>query len=147
MNKHIFPCMFLLSLMLSACSVSTSHRAENTWSIQMTQSGGIMGLVRSVDITADGKFSLEDKHTGKTTTGTLTSEELMLLSALINEVENTTIKNTPVDQCPDCFFYRIAIQKRGVRYTAEVSDGSLSESDLDELINFLRTWMDQRLDP
>ena len=150
--------ILILTALLSACgpllpesvSQATPQATSSgpldlgqTWNIKMHHSGGIMGLSRSIEISADGKFTVTDERTDQTVEGQLSSGESTQLRKLV-----TTAKITPVAQpdqtgCADCFVYALEISGNGKPFTAELNDITLPESGLESLVLFLRDLMDK----
>ena len=117
-------------------ATATPPALEENWSVKMTLSGGIAWLLRTVEVQADGSYTVVDERAGTTIQGSLDNEKLTALKALIENLVITTPKNPGV--CADCFVYDIEIQNGGKRMIANVDDLSVGESGMGELVNFLQ---------
>lgn len=130
------------AFLLAGCSTqkaeatNTPPALEESWSVKMTLSGGIAGLLRTVEVQADGSYTVVDERAGATVQGNLEDEKLLALKGLIENLVITTSKNPGA--CADCFIYDIEIQNGGKKMIANVDDLSLGESGLGELVNFLQ---------
>jgi hypothetical protein len=62
---------------------------EGKWAVKMTHSGGIMGLMRSIEVASDGTYTVTDERANKTFTGKLTDDELKKLQDMITGMQYT----------------------------------------------------------
>ena len=144
--------ILVFALLISACSPSgpsplatpSLPALGETWTIKMNQSGGIMGLSRSVEISSDGKFTVTDDRTDQKVEGQLTDDELTQLRDLAANTKLTTTPETESAGCADCFVYTIEIQN-GKSFNTQLNDISLPGSGLESLVAFLRDLMDKAL--
>lgn len=113
------------------------------WSVGMTQSGGIMGLLRSIAITSDGKFTANDQRALTIVNGELTGKQLTELQGLVSTLEFTPPKIPAV--CADCFVYEVEIASGGKKLLLKADDVSLPDSGMAPLVEFLRGVMDPAL--
>lgn len=159
MKRLIFQFFWMIVFLASGCS-STSKTPAATpapastptmpgvgeeWIIKMTHSGGIMGLMRSVEIASNGNFTVTDKRIDKTVTGKLTDEELTQLGELISAAGNFSTGGPGLGVCADCFIYDLEIQSSGKKFAVQLDDLSLPESGLETLVGFLRGIADSAL--
>jgi hypothetical protein len=153
LNKLIHLAIFG-TLLLSACTAAptTATLPENTntpepatgnlpalngsWTISMTHSGGIMGLMRSVDVDSSGAYTVQDSRGEQSFTGQLSDEELANLIQVVNATEYNA--SGKPHGCADCFVYNIKISGEGGKFSAQVDDTSMEESGLTSLIVALR---------
>ncbi|HRQ21881.1 MAG TPA: hypothetical protein PLF42_00510 [Anaerolineales bacterium] len=141
-----------VTLFLAGCSpafveepVDTAPlELEGEWSVKMTQSGGIMGLMRSVEVSSDGNFTIDDERLARTVTGKLPNAEMQTLQKLVAESE-FRIRGNQDSICADCFVYQVEIQSGGQTFTAQVDDVTMSDSELEPLVMFLRSVMDANI--
>jgi hypothetical protein len=117
---------------------------EGEWSVKMTQSGGIMGLMRTVEVSSDGSITISDDRLERATTGKLSGDDLRMLREL---VENTRVsaRGDNVSVCADCFVYEIEIRSNGKTFTAQVDDMTMPDSGMEPLVTFLRSLMDANI--
>jgi hypothetical protein len=145
--------LIILLILLSACTpktqvpIATPTPAPAQWkTIQMIHSGGIMGLMRTVDISNNGDVLVKDDRTKSETTRHLSIDELSRLTGLINSLEVSASPSLPSGVCADCFIYEISVDfGTGKPFHASADDVNLSESGLGELVAFLREIMDAAL--
>jgi hypothetical protein len=144
----------IVGLLLAACASLTPSTAETpqptptarlkTWSLHMVHSGGIMGLMRLVDITSDGQMTVTDQRTNKTVTVELTRDELSELRTRVAQASYAAPK-IPMS-CADCFIFEVALERdSGGPLTATVDETNLADSGLATLINFVRGLMEKAL--
>jgi hypothetical protein len=111
----------------------------------MQQSGGIMGLSRSVEISSDGKFTATDDRTNQTVEGELSSGELTELHGLVTTANIKPVTQPEQTGCADCFVYALEINGTGKPFSVQLNDITLPESGLESLVLFLRDLMDKSL--
>ena len=135
-------------LVLTACTKETGVTytpppMEETWTVKMTQSGGIMGLLRSIEVDSEGKYFVADERAGETVSGDLSGDEITQLQRLITDLVFTPSVNPAI--CADCFIYDIEINSGGKKMIVNVDDISLPDSGMEPLVEFLRGIMDSAL--
>jgi len=148
MSKTLWAIFASFTLILVACSKSASPTytppvLEETWAVKMTLSGGIAGLLRTIDVNSTGSYSVADQRAGKVVTGSLTESELATLQTLVSALEISTPQKPAI--CADCFEYELEIESGGKKLIAKTDDVSLGETGMGELIEFLRQTMDAAL--
>lgn len=152
------PSTFLLAVLLTAClspsptplATPKAHPSNlpelgGTWNIKMSQSGGIMGMSRSIEILSDGSFELNDLRAETTVDGRLTNTEMTSLRELVTKAELMPLPAIEEAGCADCFIYNLEIQGSDKPFSIQLNDISLPDSGLESLVGFLRTLMDQAL--
>lgn len=141
--------LVLAALLVSGCKEAqptvlyTPPALAQEWSVKMTQSGGIMGLLRNIEAASDGKFTVNDERAGTTVTGELTDGKLAELQRLVTEMTFTAPEIPAV--CADCFVYEVQIESGGKKMIAQADDISLPDSGMEALVEFLRGIMDSAL--
>lgn len=159
MTRMAFTFFAALALLVSGCSPAATTvavtptlastpslpAADEGWAIRMTHSGGIMGLMRSVEVSSDGSFTVTDERAGKTVTGKLADNELAQLSELIAASENAAMQGPGLGVCADCFIYALEIQSGENKLIVQLDDITLPESGMETLVKFLRGIMDAAL--
>ncbi|MBV6394998.1 MAG: hypothetical protein HFACDABA_00569 [Anaerolineales bacterium] len=140
--------MFLIAaLALAACGPARFEEtqapqptASADWtSIKFTQSGGIMGLLRVIEISRDGGWTFADERAQTSARGKLSAAELDQLDELIVSLSMTASDSFGV--CADCFTYSVEIFSPGSSFAAEAIDINLDESGLGPLVDFLTSLM------
>jgi hypothetical protein len=116
-----------------------------TWTIKMHQSGGIMGLSHSIEISSDGKYAITDDRANQSVKGQLTSAEMSQLRELITTANIKPIAKPGQSVCADCFIYALEINGAGKPFTIELNDITLPESGLESVVLFLRDLIDKSL--
>jgi hypothetical protein len=161
MPRTVFMYVLLVSLLIASCGQSTALEPLNTptteapastlpapgseWTINMNHSGGIMGLMRSIEISSDGKFTVVDEKMDKTITGELSADELAKLNEEVLSSEYIPASKPNGMGCADCFLYNLEIYTNGKRAVIKLNDISLQGSGLQPLVNYLRGLMDTTL--
>lgn len=145
----------LFGFLLASCApltpaISQSPLATPTaaplgdWSLRMTQTGGIMGLRRSVEISSDGQMTVTDERTKKTVAVQLSDDDLARLKTMLSTMAYTDFKSPAV--CADCFVYDLSVDRgSGKPLTVTLDDMSLDGSGLSDLISLVRGLMDKAL--
>jgi hypothetical protein len=157
MFRIIYPFVLIIALLVAGCVSSPTNTPINIpaatptlpvttdeWTVKMTHSGGIMGLMRSIEVSFDGSYTVTDEHAGKAVSGKLTEEELAKLTELITDAEFIASEK-PGGVCSDCFIYDIKIQSSGKNLSTQLNDISLSESGMEDLVISLRELIDSAL--
>ena len=160
MPRTILIYVLLISLLLAGCgqpatpeplktpmttSASTLPAPGGEWTINMTHSGGIMGLSRSIEVSADGKFTVVDERADKTITGQLSTNELSKLNEQVMSYKYIPANKPNGMGCADCFTYDLEIQANGKRVAIRLNDISLPNSGLQPLVTHLRGLIDTAL--
>ncbi|MBI5823655.1 MAG: hypothetical protein HZB18_06475 [Chloroflexi bacterium] len=115
------------------------------WTIKMTHSGGIMGLMRSLEVSSDGKYSAVDERANKTVSGELSFNELATLNEMISILDGADVKQPGPGNCADCFIYDLEIHSGKNNLAIQLDDISLPDSGMVELVSFLRGITDSAL--
>lgn len=116
--------------------------SQGNWNVKLTQSGGIMGLQRNLTVTSDGKVVAVDERTNRTVTSQLTQEELGRLNVRLDGAAFPPAASQQ-SVCADCFSYDLEVRSGGETYKAQLDDITLTDSDLEPLIAFLRSLLDR----
>lgn len=145
--------VFILAVFASGCVQSAMPEATATpalpspasaeWKvITMTQSGGIMGLLRTVEVSSDGKYTVVDEHAQSNGSGELSEDDLAKLNGLISQAELISSNNDSSSVCADCFVYDLQIQSNDKDFAIQLIDISLPASGMEGVVGFLRGLMD-----
>jgi hypothetical protein len=152
MPRTVFLYAFLVILLMTGCGSSSTPEPLNTptaeppvsnlpaldgeWTMKMMYSGGFMGLSRSIEISADGKFTVTDERLNKKVPGEFSADELSKINKQVSS--SVYIPLTKPDGCADCFVYDLEIQGNGEKFTAQLNDVNLPASGLEPLVTYLR---------
>jgi hypothetical protein len=145
--------LFLLIALLAACGPARLESTQQPlatpsqdWtSVKLTQSGGIMGMLRTIEISRKGSLVATDDRARKSATGQLSMTDL---SELLDMVDAFAFAppSDPDMVCADCFIYTIEISSSsGVATSVQANDIDLLESGMEPLVNFLRGYMEDAL--
>ena len=161
MLRTVFLYTFLVTLLVSGCARSAAPAPAQTptsaplksnlpelsgkWTIHLTHSGGIMGLLRSMEISSDGKFTVVDERAGKTVNGELSVENLAKLKKEVASSKYMQPIQPDGMVCADCFIYDLAIQGNDEKFAVQLNDISLPDSGLESLVDFLRNLIESSL--
>lgn len=159
MIRLIFLYTFFIALLISGCSAPTPEPLKPTpespksnlpaldgeWKIKMTHSGGIMGLLRSIEISSDGKYTIMDERAAQKISGELSADELSKLKEQIASSEYIQASKPDGMGCADCFIYDLEIQGTGKPFSVQLNDVNLPNSGLATLVDYLRGLIDAAL--
>ncbi len=149
MSKSILFVMLSAALLLTACASSsdqilyTPPALSDDWSVNMIQTGGIMGMKRSILISSDGAYQVLDQRTQKSATGTLTEAQRAEVKETLTGLKFTA-PSLP-SACADCFIYNIEIESNGQKMKIQLDDTTLPGSGFEPLVDSLRGLMDNAL--
>lgn len=142
-----------IALLMTGCASLATQTAAATpalpipageWTVEMTHSGGIMGLMRTIEISSGGSYSVTDERANKTISGELSKDELAKLTEIITST-NYIASDKPKGGCADCFIYDIKIQGSEKNLAVQLDDISLPSSGMENLVTFLRGLIDSFL--
>ena len=141
--------LFLLSLFWVAGCKSEPERAYTSpvlaeeWSVKMTVSGGIMGLLQSIEVQSDGAYAAADQRVGKIVKGEVAADDLATLEQLLSTLKFSAPENPPI--CADCFVFDIEIESGGRKMLIHADDITANDSGIGELVQFLRERLESAL--
>jgi len=142
-----------LALSISACApavtAETPTGAPATWEVRFELSGGIVGMMKQMTISHDGRLVAENLRRRTRVEKRLSSDELRELHQLIERAGSApgTVTDFP-GRCADCMQYRLTVAQSGSK--PSVSDsGTLGRqrSGTPELARFLTTILNQAVQP
>ena len=155
MTRSIFPlliCIFIVSacgplVPATPAPLPTQSLPElnETWTLRMSHTGGIMGLSRSIEVSSDGTYMVTDEREKNTVEGQLSSDELASLRDLLTTTASFSPPSGPTAVCADCFVYAIEIDGAGKPFNVQVDDTTIAASGLEPLVTFLRGIMEKAL--
>ncbi|HNH77439.1 MAG TPA: hypothetical protein PLD33_02240 [Anaerolineales bacterium] len=152
--------LFAAALFLAGCAQSTATAYPNPetgqnaismpslqgdWRIKLTHSGGIMGLLRTMEISSDGSYTVTDERSSQTVTKTLGPKELQELTRLISSAQYIAPSGPNGMVCADCFVYDLEIKGSDSTFTIQLNDISLPDSGMAPVIAHLRDLIDKAL--
>lgn len=97
-----------------------------------------MGLMRSVEVSSNGIYTVVDERTNNKATGQLADEDLTKLRDAISSANLNPPKMPDGSVCADCFIYDIEIQSGGKVFKIELNDINLPDSGMENLVTSLR---------
>ncbi len=146
-------CMSLALMILgSACGPARLEPADpqplpsptGSWTLSLTQSGGIAGVSKKVEISSDGELTAQDLRTGRSVTQTLSQETMARLTDLYIPLMFVTPQSPP-SACADCFIYDLSVSAGGRVVNVHADDTTVAASGATELIALLRQLRDEAL--
>ncbi len=152
--KTLFPPIMILVLLAGGCvpfvtpdpaATSTPLPIVAEWTVKMIHSGGVMGLMRTVEVSSDGNYTVTDDRTNNKVISKLNGANLATLNNLISSAELQIPDETRPTVCADCFIYDIKIQSEGKNITTQLNDITLPGSGMEGLVAFLRELTDKAL--
>jgi hypothetical protein len=109
------------------------------WQISLFQSGGIMGISRSLKILSSGEMTLTDLRSNKSSQSLLRVDEL---SALKRLVDATNYKPVTLETgCADCYIFNIEITSSGQKFQVELNQLDIAAAGLEPLIGYLNSYL------
>lgn len=150
MLRTIFLSVLATALLVSGCASSPKNVTsalsvlEGEWTIKMTQSGGIMGVMRSVEVYSDGGYVITDDRSKQTFTGKLSEEEFAKFKEIVASSKYASMDKPGTGRCADCFVYDFEIQGSS-KFIVPLDDVSSPDSGLETLVIFLRELIDSAL--
>lgn len=154
MLKTISPFVLIIALLTTGCASSsqqtpaatpTLFSITNEWTIRMTHSGGIMGLMRSVEVSSNGNYTVVDEQTNNRATGQIAEDDLAKLGKVISSANFNTPEMPDGSVCADCFIYDIEIHSSGNIFRVQLNDINLPASGMEDLVKSLRELIDSAL--
>jgi hypothetical protein len=157
MPRTVFIYVLLISLFITGCGQSSTPEplhtprasalpaSDSEWTIKMNHSGGIMGLMRSIEVSSDGKFTIIDEQANKTIAGELSTEELSKINEQVISSKYIPASKTDGMGCADCFVYDLEIHMNRDGITVQLNDINLPKSGLEPLVRNLRGLIDTAL--
>ncbi len=144
---------FIFLIALCACTTPIPTQSEtmpaesNQWlRIRMIHSGGIMGLLRTIEISNSGSAIITDDRPAESKALQLSTSELIQLNELISSVSFSTQAPRPTSVCADCFIYAIELDtEQSKTLQIQVDDTDINESGFSELVSFLRVVIEKAL--
>jgi hypothetical protein len=105
------------------------------WHIRLAQTGGIAGVSRTLEISSDGKMTINDERTKKQATNQLSPEQLSKLTDLVASTNYQPV--TKPMGCADCFIFDLQINNDTEKFHAQIDEVNLPDSGLGPLVGFL----------
>jgi cytoskeletal protein RodZ len=118
--------------------------SSTPWTLRFTQSGGIMGMMRTMEIQSNGQATITDEKTHQTVTVQLAQGDLSAL----RKAASSTAYSAPdkPSGCADCFVYQVEVLSGSEKtFEAQVDDVELESSGLSALVENLRNLMQKSL--
>lgn len=109
------------------------------WRLTLSQSGGIVGLSRQVEITSAGDVTLTDLRSNKSSQSHLSAADLDSLIKLV--AASRYLPSNEPSTCADCFIYDLQISSGGQNFTAHFDQTNLAGSGLKPLVDFLAPFL------
>jgi hypothetical protein len=114
------------------------------WTIKLTQSGGIAGVMQTLEVSSSGQLKAADQRSGRTVSQSLPPATLAELKRLFSKASLAAATPTH-SSCADCFIYDLQVTAGGNKMTVRADDTTLADSGAAELIGFLRQLRDHAL--
>ena len=118
----------------------------NSWTVDLTQSGGLAGVLLTVEVTSDGQLKAADKRSNNSVTNVLPPEKTNELKRLISNLSQGG-SQSPSSSCADCFIYDLEIRTEGKDIQIHVDDVTIKKSGSQDLITTLIMLRDSALKP
>ncbi len=144
--------MLLLMALASACGPAEIVPPDPqplpspgmSWTLTLTQSGGLAGVSLKATITSDGQLTAEDQKSGRSVTRSLSPDELTSLAALYAS-DRQVIRQPAQSGCADCFVYDLEASYGGRVTSIHADDTTLDASGAGDLIRMIQRLRDTAL--
>ena len=110
-------------------------KLSGDWLIHFTQSGGIAGLSRSLEISSTGGMIITDMRSGKKQVGRLSDKDRASIGDLLQAAVFRPAAGPSA--CADCFIFNLQITSASGVFQAQVDQLELPDSGLQPVVNFL----------
>ncbi len=104
-----------------------------------------MGLSRSIDITSDGTYIVEDERASAPVMRVLNAEDLSTLNTQIAALGVVPVDMPDGSGCADCFLYDLEIERNGEKITIQLNDINLPDSGFEPLVTYLQSLINAAL--
>lgn len=125
--------------------VSNLPELVGDWQIKLTQSGGLAGVHRLIEISGSGEMTVDDERSKAHIVDKLSAEQLASLIKL-TAASQYRPDSGPAGGCADCFVYVLEITSGGETFQAQLDDISLADSGLNPLVDTLGSLMKAALE-
>lgn len=153
MNKHlIWRGTIVLFVLLAGCGPAgpatlrpqSVPSPSGAWTAKLTQSGGFIGVLLTVEVSRNGVLTAEDLRSGQSLTTALPPDTIAQLDQMISNAKAPVPGGLP-SGCADCFNYTLdLISTRGAIHV-QVDDTTIAASGFEPLINLLQHLRDDAL--
>ena len=109
---------------------------SDMWSVKLTQSGGIAGVLKTVEVSSDGQLKAEDQRSHRSISKTLPTQTIDELHQLIFSIPAAGGRLLQ-SGCADCFIYDLEIHSAGKNIEIHADDTTLNGSGAQKLISTL----------
>jgi hypothetical protein len=142
----------LILMVLCACAplrlavppLPATPTGEASWTVILGQSGGIVGVDRTVQVTSNGQLVASDGRSGKRVSTQLHSESIAEVNRLYDEA--VSAQRAPHDStCADCFEYDLELVSDTGTVHISLDDTNLADSGVEPLIAYLLQLRDAAL--
>ncbi len=147
---------FSLSLLAIFIFVSSCTQAKpfpqplpspsGKWVVKLNQSGGIAGVLLSVEISSNGQLKAEDQRSSRIVTQTLPAPTMARLNQLVSATAVSS-RSLPQSSCADCFIYNLEIQSDAGDLHIQADDTTVKNSGAADLISYANKLRDDALGP
>ncbi|MCX6067071.1 MAG: hypothetical protein NT121_15165 [Chloroflexi bacterium] len=115
------------------------------WQIKLSQSGGLAGVQRSIEIFGSGEMTVDDENSKAHIVDKLAAEQLASLEKLVASSQYQPDSGS-AGGCADCFVYMLEITSGGETFQAQLDDVTLADSGLNPLVDTLGRLMKAALE-
>lgn len=136
------PAALLLLSLVSACTTSaTDTRVPDTpnWRISMSVSGGLRGIMQSIEVTDSGWFSVTDLEQRIVRTGRLSEAKRERVTALLAELDGARVAggDGAFSRCADCVHYELRLVVADARTVVRLDSLNVARSAYAALVKAL----------
>lgn len=121
-----------------------SAATADTWRVELTQSGGLMGVDLDVQVTDRGALTAIDRKSGSTVSTKLAGTQIAEIRQLLDAALRSDYAGG-ASQCADCFTYELALTAEDHSRTIRLDDASLAGTAAEPLVTYLVRLRDEAL--
>lgn len=147
-----FQFALMAALFLSACGLRKPATPSpqplpspaDNWTVQLIQSGGLIGVQLTVDVSSAGRLYVADQRAGRSVNQTLPPATIAQVRQLASSIR--TPSNAPSSSaCADCYVYDLEIRSDAGIISVHADDVTLKDSGAAALVALLQKLRDNAL--
>ncbi len=127
----------------STPTTSNLPKLTGEWQIRLAQTGGFVGVSRTLEISSNGAMSVVDERTQQRNSLQLAPDQIIQLKEI---VASTRYHPNPKPMhCEDCFNYDLQIDNGREKFQIQIDEVNLPDSGLESLIRVLDKLLNNQL--
>ncbi|MFN2119641.1 MAG: hypothetical protein ACK2T0_04570 [Anaerolineales bacterium] len=150
----LHPIQIALGLFAFACACrptpavpatsTPSSGAQGMWTVELSQTGGLVGVDLDVQVTSEGQLVATNRRSGRTLSSRITEAQSGELDSLYRAAISAQYADRP-STCADCYIYQLTLSSGHESRTIRLDDASMAGTAAEPLITFLIQLRDSAL--